>query len=70
MAMSGIVAGLGLWWFILAAAVLKPRKLLWALFSPFAEKIRAKWTIRLLLAGLALMILSAGAGILYFQNFI
>ena len=70
MAASVIVAGLGLWWSILASTVLKPRKLLRVLFRPFAEKVRSKWALRLLLIGLALMILSAGTGILYYQNFI
>ena len=70
MAVSVILAGLGLWWSILAAAVLKPRRLLRVLFRPFDEKIRSKWALRLLLAGLALMILSAGTCILYYQDFI
>jgi len=70
MAVSVILAGLGLWWSILAAAVLKPRKLLRILFAPFAEKVRSKWAIRLLLIGLALMILSAGTGIVYYKYFI
>jgi len=70
MAVSVILAGLGLWWSILSAAVLKPRRLLRVLFRPFAEKLRSKWAFRLLLIGLALMILSAGTGILYYQKFI
>ncbi len=70
MAVSVILAGLGLWWCILAAAVLKPRKLLHVLFKPFAEKTRSKWAIRLLLIGLALIILSVGTGILCYQDFI
>jgi hypothetical protein len=70
MAVSVILAGLGLWWSILAAAVLKPRRLLRVIFRPFAEKVRSKWALRLLLAGLALIILSAGTGVLYYQDFI
>ncbi|MGB2862945.1 MAG: hypothetical protein WBC05_06435 [Sedimentisphaerales bacterium] len=69
-AASVIVAGLGLWWSILAATVLKPRKLLRVIFNPFAERLRSKWAIRLLLIGLAMMILSAGTGILYYKYFI
>lgn len=70
MAATVIVAGLGLWWCILGAVVLKPRKLLGVIFHPFAEKIRAKWAIRLLLVGLTLVILSAGVGIFYYQGLI
>ena len=70
MATSAILAGLGLWWSILAASVLKPRRLLRVIFRPFAEKVRSKWVLRLLLIGLALIILSVGTGILYYQNFI
>ena len=69
-AFSIMLTGLGLWWSILAAIVLKPRKLLQLFFWPFAEAIRSKWAIRLLLIGLALMILSTGTGILYCQRFI
>jgi len=70
MAVSVILAGLGLWWCILAIVLLKPRRLLRVLFRPFAEKVRSKWALRLLLIGLALMILSAGTGVLYYQDFI
>jgi len=69
-AVSVILAGLGLWWSILGALILKPRRLLQVLFMPFAEKMRSKWAIRLLLIGLVLMILSAGTGVLYYQGFI
>jgi hypothetical protein len=69
-AFSIMLAGLGLWWSILAAMVLRPRRLLQLFFWPFAETIRSKWAFRLLLIGLALMILSAGTGILYYQRFI
>jgi hypothetical protein len=69
-AVSAIVAGLGLWWSIVGAVVLKPRKLLGVIFNPFAEKIRSKWAIRLLLIGLATLILSAGTGIAYYQGLI
>jgi hypothetical protein len=64
------VAGLGLWWSILGAMVLKRRKLLDVIFNPFAEKIRSKWAVRLLAIGLVMMILSAGAGIVYYQRLI
>ena len=70
MAVSVIVAGLGFWWSILAIVLLKPRRLLQVIFRPFAEMVRSKWALWLLLAGLALMILSAGTGILYYQDFI
>lgn len=70
MAASVSVAGLGLWWSILAAMVLKPRNLLRVTFNPFAEKIRSKWAIRLLLIGLAMVILSAGTGIVYYRGLI
>jgi hypothetical protein len=66
MATSAILAGIGLWWSVLAIVLLKPRRLLRVLFRPFAEKVRSKWVIRLLLIGLALIILSAGTGILYY----
>jgi len=69
-ATSVIVAGLGLWWSILATMVLKPRKLLRVIFHPFAEKIRSKWAIRLLLIGLVMMIFSAGTGIIYYRSLI
>jgi len=69
-AISVIVAGLGLWWSILGAVVLKPRKLLRIIFNPFAEKLRSKWAIRLLLIGLVMMILSIGTGIVYYQRLI
>jgi hypothetical protein len=62
-----VVAGLGLWWSILAATALKPRKLMRVIFNPFAESLRSKWAIRLLLIGLVMLILSAGAGIVYYQ---
>jgi len=65
-----IVAGMGLWWSILAATVLKPRKLVRVIFNPFAERLRSKWAIRLLLIGLVMLILSAGAGIVYYQGLI
>jgi hypothetical protein len=70
MATSAILAGLGLWWSILAIVLLKPRRLLQVIFKPFAEKVRSKWALRLLLIGLALMILSVGTGVLYYQVFI
>jgi hypothetical protein len=70
MAVPVIVAGLGLWWSILAAVVLKPRKLLRVIFNPFAESLRSKWAIRLLLVGLAMLILSAGTCIVYYKGLI
>ena len=70
MAAPVIVAGLGLWWSILGAVVLKPRKLLRVIFNPFAEKLRSKWAIRLLLIGLVLLMLSAGTGIVYYRGLI
>lgn len=70
MAVSVILAGLGLWWCILAIVLLKPRKLLRVLFRPFYEKVRSKWALRLLLIGLALMILSVSTGILRYQDII
>jgi hypothetical protein len=69
-AASVIVAGLGLWWSILGAAVLNPRKLLRVIFNPFAERLRSKWAIRLLLIGLAMVILSAVTGIVYYRGLI
>ena len=62
-----IVAGLGLWWSILAVTVLKPRKLVRVIFNPFAERLRSKWAIRLLLIGLVMLILSVAAGIVCYQ---
>jgi hypothetical protein len=61
------VAGLGLWWSILAAAVLK---LLRVIFDPFTERLRSKRAIRLLVIGLAMLILSAGTGIVFYQRLI
>jgi hypothetical protein len=69
-AFSVMIAGLGLWWSILAAMVWKPRRLLRVFFWPFAETVRSKWAIRLLLIGLGLMILSAGTCIAYYRVFI
>jgi hypothetical protein len=69
MATSAILTGLGLWWSVLAIVLLKPRRLLLVLFRPFAEKISSKWVIRMLLIGLALMILSAVTGVLYYKEF-
>lgn len=68
-AVSVIVVALGLWLSILGALVLKPRKLLQVIFWPFAEKIRSKWAVRLLLIGLVLMIL-AGMCLVYYQSLI
>ena len=70
MAVLVILAGLGLWWNILAAVVLKPRRLLRIFFIPFADAIKPKWALWLLLIGLVLMVLSVGTGILYYQGFI
>ena len=70
MAITVVVCGLGLWWSILAAIILKPRKLLRVTFYPFAEMLRSKWAIRLLLVGLAMLILSAGTGIVYYRGLI
>ncbi len=68
MATLVILAGLGLWWSILAAVFLKPRRLLRVLFRPFADAFRSKWALLLLLIGSGLMILSVGAGILYYYS--
>ena len=70
MAASVIVAGLGLWWSIVGAMLLKPRDQLRVIFDPFAERLRSKWAIRLLLVGLAMLIVSAGTGIVYYQGLI
>ena len=69
-ATSVIIASLSLWWSILAAVILTSRKMVRVLFRPFADAFKAKWALLLLLISLALMILSAGTGILYYKYFI
>jgi hypothetical protein len=68
MAVSVTLAGLGLWWNVLAAVVLKPRRLFRVLFMPFADAFKPKWALWLLLIGLVLMVLSAGTGIIYYRS--
>ncbi len=65
MATSFIIAGLGLWWIILAGLFLKWQSFLQMLFKPFAGWFSRKWALILLLIGLALMIPSLGLGIWY-----
>ncbi len=65
MATSFIIAGLGLWWIILAGLFLKWQSFLQMLFKPFAGWFSQKWALILLLIGLVLMIPSLGLGIWY-----
>ncbi len=65
MATSFIIAGLGLWWIVLAGLLLKCRRLLQVLFKPFGDWFNRKWALVLLLIGLGLMIPSLGLGIWY-----
>ena len=67
-AMSVIVAGLGLWWSTLAVVFLKSRKTVRVLFRPFADGFKSRWTLLLLAIGLGLM-LSLGVGIVYYRYF-
>ena len=68
-AMPGIVAGLGLWWSILAVVFLKFRNMARILFRPFADGYKSSWAVLQLAIGLGLMILSLSLGILYFSYF-
>ncbi len=65
MATSFIIAGLGLWWIVLAGLLLKSQRLLHVLFKPFGDWFNRKWALVLLLIGLGLMIPSLGLGIWY-----
>ena len=65
MATSFIIAGLGLWWIVLAGLLLKCRRLLQVLFKPFGDWFNRKWALVLLLIGLGLMVPSLGLGIWY-----
>ena len=67
-AISAIVAGLGLWWSILAGIFLKFRRIVKVLFRPFADGFKSSWALLLLAIGLGLM-LSLGVGIVYYRYF-
>jgi hypothetical protein len=67
MATSFIIAGLGLWWIILAGLFLKWQSFLQVLFKPFAGWFSRKWALILLLIGLVIMIPSLGLGIWYWR---
>lgn len=69
-AMSVIIAALGLWWSILAAVILTSRKTVRVLFRPFADSFKPKWVLLFLLTCSGLTILSLGWGILYYRYFI
>jgi hypothetical protein len=66
MATSFIIAGLGLWWFILGGLLLKWWSFLQVLFKPFTGWFSRKWALILLLFGLGLMIVFSGFGLWYF----
>jgi hypothetical protein len=68
-AMSVIVAGLGLWWSILAMVFLKFRKVVRIGFRPFADGFKSSWALLLLAIGAGVMILSLGVGIAYYKYF-
>jgi len=65
MAMSFIIAGLGLWWIILGSLLLKWWSLLQMIFKHFADRFNRKWALFLLIIGFVLMIPSLGLGIWY-----
>lgn len=69
MAFSVILAGLGLWWSLLAVVFLKFRKTARVLFRPFADRFKSSWALLLLAIGLGLMILSLSLGIVYYSYF-
>lgn len=66
MAILVTVAVMGAWWCILAAVLLKPRKVVRVLFGPFADAFKPKWALRLLVIGSGVMVL-AGACIMYYR---
>ena len=65
MAWFFIVAGVGAWWTVLGAVLLKWRNLPSVLFKPFGDWFKRKWVLILLLIGLGIMIPSLGLGIWY-----
>jgi len=69
MAFSVILAGLGLWWSVLAVVFLKSRKTVRTLFRPFADGYKSSWALLLLAISLGLMILSLSLGIVYYSYF-
>lgn len=68
-AMSAIVAGLGLWWSVVAVVFLKFQKIVRFGFRPFADGFKSSWALVLLAVGLGLMILSLSLGIVYYRYF-
>lgn len=66
MATSFIISGLGLWWTILGAVLLKWHKIPQVLFKPFGNWFSRKWALTLFLAGLLVMSLCGAFGLLYF----
>jgi hypothetical protein len=64
---SANVAVLGAWWCVLAAVLLKPRKVARVLFGPFAHAFKPKWAFWLLAIGSGVMALSAGVCIMYYR---
>ncbi len=68
MATSFIIAGLGLWWFILGGLLLKWRNFLHMLFKPFTGWFSRKWAFVVLLIGFVIMIPSLGVGVWYWAG--
>ena len=66
MALSAIIAVLGVWWCILAAVLMKPRKVVRLLFGPFADAFNPKWALRLLVIGSGVIVL-AGVCFMYYR---
>ena len=67
-AMSAILAVLGTWWCILAVVLLKSRRVVRVLFGPFTNALRRKWVHWLLATGLAVALLSAAVGAMYYRH--
>jgi hypothetical protein len=65
MASSFAIAGVGLWWTVLGAVLLKWWRPPQWLFRPFGDWFRQKWALVLLLIGLAFFAPTLGLGIWY-----
>ncbi|MHC4170987.1 MAG: hypothetical protein ACYSWQ_28955, partial [Planctomycetota bacterium] len=66
-AWSVMIAGLGLWAAVFGGMLAKWQKLQSLLLKPFGVSLKPKWIRTFRLSGLALMLLSACAGVLYFR---
>ena len=68
-AMSAILAGMGLWWGVVAVVFLKCRKMVRFLFRPFADGFKSNWALLMLVVSSCLVILSLSLGIVYYRLF-